>query len=74
MKKFYASASAKADARKLCDCPRSEPGKIKIDSGEHLLKCRFRKRSIRYATKFSVVPNEIRDGCSLGVALGEESL
>jgi hypothetical protein len=63
---------AKANTRKLCNCPGSEPGKVKIDIDEHLPGCRFRKRSSQYATKTSVIPSKIVDGCSLGIVLGEE--
>jgi hypothetical protein len=57
----------------LCDCPSSEPGKIKVDINEHKIGCRFRKLSSKYASNTSAVPGAIRDGCSLGVVLGEES-
>jgi hypothetical protein len=61
--------AAKANTRKLCKCPRSEPEKVKIDIDEHSPECRFRKRSSRYATKTSVIPSKIVGGCSLGVVL-----
>ncbi len=64
--------AATAYTDKLCNCPNSEPGKVKIDIDEHLPGCRFRKRSSRYAMKTSVIPSKIVDGCSLGIALGEE--
>lgn len=63
---------AKAKTRKLCDCPDSEPGKVKIDTDKHVPGCRFRKRSSQYATKTSVIPSKIVDGCSLGIMLREE--
>lgn len=64
---------AKVNAQKLCDCPGSEPGKVKIDINEHVPGCRFRKLSSQYATKMSVIPSKIVDGCSLGIVLGEEN-
>jgi hypothetical protein len=64
--------AAKANAHKLCDCPGSEPGKVKIDIDGHIPGCRFRKLSTQYATKTSVIPSKIVDGCSLGIVLGEE--
>jgi hypothetical protein len=71
-----AAVTAKANARRLCNCPSSEPGKVKIDVNEHVPACRFWKRSSssRYGTKTFVIPSEIRDGCSLGIVLGEENL
>jgi hypothetical protein len=70
-----AAAAAKANTRRLCDCPGSEPGKVKIDIDEHIPGCRFWKRSgsRQYGTKTLVIPSKIRDGCSLGVVLGEEN-
>jgi hypothetical protein len=62
---------AKFHTHKLCNCPGSESGKVKIDINEHIPGCRFRKRSSQYATKTSVIPSKIIDGCSLGIALGE---
>jgi hypothetical protein len=63
------AAKAKTNTGKLCECPGSKPGEIKIDTDQHLPGCRFRKRSIRYATKCSVIPREIRDGFCLGVVM-----
>ena len=63
---------AKVTPIRLCNCPGSEPGKVKIDIDQHLTSCRFRKRSSQYATKTSVIPSKIVDGCSLGIMLGEE--
>ena len=65
-------SSATASTHRLCDCPGSEPGKIKVDINEHKPGCRFRKLSNKYASNTSVIPNTIRDGCSLGVMLREE--
>jgi hypothetical protein len=66
--------AAKANTRKLCECPGNEPGKVKIDVNQHMPTCRFRKRCSQYATKTLAVPDEIRDGCSLGIVLrGEEN-
>jgi hypothetical protein len=67
-----AAAAAKANTRRLCDCPGSEPGKVKIDINEHIPGCRFRNRSSQCAIKTSVIPTKIVDGCSLGIVLGEE--
>jgi hypothetical protein len=67
------NGAAKAGAEKLCNCPGSEPRKVKIGINEHIPGCRFRGRSSRYATKTSVIPSKIVDGCSLGVVLGEEN-
>jgi hypothetical protein len=67
-----AAVTAKANTRKLCECPGSEPGKVKIDIDEHSPGCRFRKWSSQYAMKTSVIPSKIVDGCSLGVVLGKE--
>jgi hypothetical protein len=63
---------AKASTDRLCSCPGNEPGKVKIDIDEHIPGCRFRKRSSQYATKMSVIPRNITDGCSLGAATGLE--
>jgi hypothetical protein len=63
---------AKASPIRLCNCPGSEPGKVKIDIDQHLTSCRFRKRNNRYASKTSVIPSKIVEGCSLGIVLGEE--
>lgn len=62
---------AKASTDRLCNCPGSEPGKVKIDIDEHLLGCRYRKRSFRYTSKTLAIPNKILDGCSWGVVLRE---
>ena len=67
--------AAKVSTHRSCRCPGSEPGKIKIDSDEHLSGCRFWKRihSSAYGTKQSVV-SEISDGVRLGIAIGDECL
>jgi hypothetical protein len=69
--KFYRKLRAKANSNKLCDCPYSELGKVKIDPDEHLQGCRFykRSRSSKFGTKRLVIPDQIRDGCSLGIVL-----
>lgn len=69
------SVAARTSATKLCNCPRSEPGKVSIDPNDHLYGCRFLRRawSSRYGTKMLVVPGKIRDGYSLGVVMREEA-
>lgn len=64
--------SANVSLRRFCNYPTSEPGKIKVDINEHVIGCRFRRLSSKYAGNTSVIPNTIRDGCSLGVVLREE--
>lgn len=59
---------------KLCDCPGSQPRKIIADIRAHLPGCCFRKRSSRYTTKTLAIPNNILDGWSLGIVLGQENL
>ena len=73
--KSYSAAKAKANTKKLCDCPGSEPGKVKIDLDEHVRGCRFwrRSHSSAYGMKHSAVPSDIRDGSRLGLVLGEEN-
>ena len=39
-----ASDAAKVNSHKLCDCPRSEPGKINLDIFSHSSGCHIRKR------------------------------
>jgi hypothetical protein len=65
---------AKASTHTLCSCPGSEPGKVKIDIDKHVSGCRFQRRSLSrfYGIRESVIPGEIRDGCRLGLALGQE--
>jgi hypothetical protein len=65
---------AKVNLHKFCDCPNSEPGKIRADIGAHLPDCPIRERlqSGRYTVDTSVTPNKFNDGYSLGVALGQE--
>jgi hypothetical protein len=60
---------AKADLRKLCDCPNSEPGKVKLDIEAHQHGCHFRKKlqSGQFTTNTSVTPAKFNDGCNLGV-------
>jgi hypothetical protein len=65
---------AKATPVRLCNCPGSEPGNVKIDIDEHLPRCRFRKQSSRYTTGTLAIPDKILDGCSLGVVIREELL
>ena len=62
------------DTAKLCDCPGSEPGKIKVGADKHLTGCQFKKRSGRYAADKSVVPDKITDGFCLGFIIGGEQL
>jgi hypothetical protein len=73
-KNAFAAAAAKANGRKLCDCPNSEPGKINLDINAHLGGCNIRKKlqSGRFTMNTSVTPSKFTDGCNLGVALGEE--
>ena len=64
---------AKASPIKLCNCPSSKLGKVKIDVDQHLAGCRFRTRSRPYASKMSAIPSKIVDGFSLGVVVfGED--
>ena len=53
---------------RLCNCPNSEPGKIKLDISEHLLSCKIRKKILRFTDNTFAVPSEISGGYSLGVA------
>jgi hypothetical protein len=68
------AAAAKANTRKLCECPGSEPGKINLDVYAHLLGCHIQERlkTGRYTVNTSVTPRKITDGNSLGVAIGSE--
>jgi hypothetical protein len=71
--RVFKDVAAKANPGKLCNCPSSEPGKVKIDVDQHLAGCRFRTRSRRYASKTLAIPNRIVDGFSLGVVVfGED--
>jgi hypothetical protein len=66
--------AAKACTDKLCNCHSSKPGIISSELSDHEIGCRIRKRILtgQYTTKTSVIPSKIRDGCSLGVAIGAE--
>ena len=58
---------AKVCTDKLCNCPKSEPGKISAhEPGCHI---RERLRSSRYTINTSVTPRKFNDGCNLGVVL-----
>ena len=53
-----------------CTCPRSEPGKIKLDAVAHLPNCPIRAKlqSGRYTKDVPLVePHSLRDGYQLGV-------
>ena len=58
----------KTSTDRLCSCPGSKAGKVKIDIDEHIQGCRFRKRSrsSQYGRQTSVIPNKFVDGCRLG--------
>jgi hypothetical protein len=64
------------DTAKLCDCPGSEPGKVKVDADKHLIGCHFRKKSGsgRYTASMSVIPDKITAGFGLGFIIGGEQL
>jgi hypothetical protein len=64
-------AKVKVNNTRFCQCPGSEPGKIKIDTSAHESGCWLRKKLLsgRYAMNTSVIPPKIDDGYSLGVAL-----
>ena len=55
--------------QKFCDCPNAEPGKIILDPLAHEIGCRFRKKIAGSTVDTSAIPDEIRDGYQLGVAL-----
>jgi hypothetical protein len=65
---------AKAKTAKRCDCPNSEPGKVKLDIEAHQYGCHFRKKlqTGQFTVNTSVTPKKINDGYSLGIVLGEE--
>jgi hypothetical protein len=64
---------AKSNLHKLCDCPNSEPGKVKLDIQAHQQGCHIRKKlqTGQFTITTSVTPRKIRDGYCLGVVLGE---
>ena len=66
--------AAKVNRHKICNCPRSEAGKVSADIDAHLPGCHIRERlkTGRYTVNISVTPRKITDGCSLGVAIGSE--
>lgn len=55
--------------RKFCDCPGSEPGKVRIDASAHLAGCWIRKQLLndrRYSVDTNITSREIEDGYRLG--------
>jgi hypothetical protein len=65
---------AKAKTAKLCDCPNSEPGRVKLDIEAHQYGCHFRKKlqTGHFTINTYVMPKKITDGYNLGIVLGEE--
>ena len=67
----YFLAAKVNTSSKLCGCPGSEPGKIKIDVSAHEHNCWVKKRLLtkRFTIDTSVTPHDFHDGYSLGAAV-----